>query len=202
MAASVSLPRSPAPAVRLEIRVGNGRPTLYEVGDGGFLVGSVPGCDLRLPGVNLPPVVCIVSRHAGGASLRKLAPVLPLLVNGRAVNAAYLNDGDQITLGSAEFLVAIEAPPPSESPSFEKPSLESGERLRLIEQREKELEGSRAEWHRRRAEFEGEFRRRTAQLEEVAGRLRQQESDLNAARAELERREQLFRGGNEGFLRR
>ena len=40
------------------------------MGDGGFLIGSVPGCDLRLPGTNLAPVICLVARHQNGASLR------------------------------------------------------------------------------------------------------------------------------------
>src|SRR6185437_12376361 len=54
-----SAPTAPPslPGVRLEVRPARGRAALYEVGDGGFLVGSVPGCDLRLPGANLPPVV-------------------------------------------------------------------------------------------------------------------------------------------------
>jgi hypothetical protein len=78
MTTPVGNPRSSSPVVRLEIRVGNGRPTLYEVGDGGFLIGAVPGCDLRLPGTNLAPVLCLVARHHNGASLRKLAPVQPV----------------------------------------------------------------------------------------------------------------------------
>src|SRR5437588_13114862 len=91
---------SALPAVRLEVRAGPNRPTLYEVGDGGFLIGSVPGCDLRLPGANLPPVLCLIVRHAGGASLRKLAPVQPITLNGRAVTSTALNTGDKITLGT------------------------------------------------------------------------------------------------------
>src|SRR5262249_2563336 len=87
---------SSLPAVRLEVRAGSGRPTRYEVGEGGFLIGSVPGCDLRLPGANLPPVLCLIARHAAGASLRKLAPVHPLTVNGRAVTSAPLTTGDTI----------------------------------------------------------------------------------------------------------
>src|SRR4051794_23953156 len=87
-----SSPPSPTlPTVRLEVRPARGRSTVYEVGDGGFLVGSVPGCDLRLPGTNLPPVLCLIARHAGGASLRKLAPVQPITLNGRQVTNTYLS---------------------------------------------------------------------------------------------------------------
>ena len=56
MAADAPVPSLPVCASRCA--PGSGRPTVYEVGDGGFLVGSVPGCDLRLPGANLPPVLC------------------------------------------------------------------------------------------------------------------------------------------------
>src|SRR5690348_8453285 len=93
---------SPGPIVRLEAR-GGGRSTVYEVGDGGFLVGSVPGCDLRLPGSSLPPVLCLIARHPNGASLRRLAPVQPIVVNGQSVGAAYLANGDRINLGSVEL---------------------------------------------------------------------------------------------------
>src|SRR5258708_40338328 len=65
---------SALPVVRVEVRAGKAKPTVYEVGDGGFLVGGVPGCDLRLPGPNLPPVLCLIARQPRGASLRKLAP--------------------------------------------------------------------------------------------------------------------------------
>src|SRR5262249_13363761 len=41
---------SPLPAVSLELRTGSALPTTHEVHDVGFLVGTVPGCDLRLPG--------------------------------------------------------------------------------------------------------------------------------------------------------
>src|SRR3954471_15634017 len=162
-----SNPRPASPVVRLEIRVGSGRPTLYEVGDGGFLIGAVPGCDLRLPGTNLAPVICLVSRHQNGASLRKLAPVQPVSVNGKPVAAAYLNDGDQITVGAAEVFVAIEAtaaagpepaPPPAGGSSL---PAELVERVRQFEKRVKELveknhelESNRAQWLRRRDEIE------------------------------------------------
>ena len=86
----------PLPAVSLELHHGSAPPTQYDLHDVSFLIGTVPGCDLRLPGANLPSVVCLLSRHAGGITLRKLAPVHPVLVNGRAVTATALNDGDRV----------------------------------------------------------------------------------------------------------
>ena len=122
--------------VRLEVRVGGGRPAVYEVGDGGFLVGTVPGCDLRLPGANLPPVLCLVARQPGGASLRKLAPVQPITVNGRPVSSTYLADGDRVGVGAAELVVAI-AIPEEAAPASPLSQLE--DRLRQIETREQAL---------------------------------------------------------------
>src|SRR5439155_14409781 len=68
----------PLPNLRLEQRHGSARPVIYEVSDLGFLIGSVPGCDLRLPGTDLPPVICLITRHAGGAAVRKLVPTQPV----------------------------------------------------------------------------------------------------------------------------
>src|SRR5262245_14969821 len=95
-------PTPPSPTVRLEVRVGSAQPVIYEVGDGGFLVGSVPGCDLRVPGVNLAPVLCLIARGAQGVTLRRLAPVQAIQVNGKAVSGTYLGHGDRIALAGVE----------------------------------------------------------------------------------------------------
>jgi hypothetical protein len=188
------------PAVRLEVRAGGGRPTVYEVGDDGFLIGGVPGCDLRLPGANPSPVLCLISRNACGAALRRLAPVQLIAVNGRPVSSAALNDGDRITLGLAEVVVSVA--PSAEPP----PGLD--ERLRTVEAREKELheqvaqlEEDRVIWYRRRDEVEGECRRQTEAVQEVSQRLRQAERDLDAAREDLEARERTWREANEEATR-
>src|SRR5262249_38289413 len=47
------------PEVRIELHRGGHPPVLFQVPEAGFLIGSVPGCDLRLPGTNLPPVICL-----------------------------------------------------------------------------------------------------------------------------------------------
>src|SRR5581483_8868971 len=67
-----------APAqLRLEVLRGSGRPIEFDVTDA-FLIGSVPGCDLRLPGTGLPPVICLIAPSADGILLRKLAPTFPI----------------------------------------------------------------------------------------------------------------------------
>src|SRR5262245_52976759 len=114
-AASPSSPKPPAPAgttlpdVRLEVRSG-GTTTPYTVGETGFLLGSVPGCDLRLSGTGLPPVLALIARQPGGVSLRKLAPIGVLLLNGDAVTGGVLNDGDRLTVGAVDIGVSVNVP--------------------------------------------------------------------------------------------
>ena len=97
------------PAVRLQMVGGQGRNIAYEIEDGGFLIGSVPGCDLRLAGSDLPPVVCLITRHSTGASLRKLVATFPIAINGRPISSSALSNGDRISLGPFEVVVQLEA---------------------------------------------------------------------------------------------
>src|SRR5438132_14179600 len=55
-------PHPAAPPVRVEVRHGAAPPVGFDVLGDEFVVGSVPGCDLRIPGANLPPKVCIIQR--------------------------------------------------------------------------------------------------------------------------------------------
>jgi hypothetical protein len=96
------------PVLRLELRQGTNRAVVHEVAEAGFLVGTVPGCDLRLPGSDLPPVLCLISRHEGGVSLRKLVPTQPVMVNGRPVTRSALAQGDRVTIGPVEIAVQIQ----------------------------------------------------------------------------------------------
>jgi hypothetical protein len=188
MAVSASGPDASSAVVRLEVRVGSGPRSLYEVGDGGFLVGTVPGCDLRLPGTGLPPVICLVARHAGGASLRKLAPVQPVAVNGQPVSAAFLSDGDRISVGVAEIVVAIE-PVADAAPAV------AGllERARLIEQREKELEELTRQLRQKDRDLSGArtgqdaISRRERELDVRTEELSRQEGEIAGLRRELNR---------------
>jgi hypothetical protein len=185
---------SPALAsVRLEVRTGAGRPTVYEVGDGGFLMGGVPGCDLRLPGGNIAPVVCLISRHARGASLRKLAPVQPIAVNGRNVGSTYLNSGDRITIGAVEVVVSLAAAVEADAIADEHFHEIAAREAELQAQRE-QLEKERTLWFRRRDEIETLCRRQTEEAEATSQRLRDQEDDLK-------RREQAWRLGEEDLDR-
>lgn len=189
MATPTASPARPAPGVhvRLEVRVGNARPTLYEVGDGGFLIGSVPGCDLRLPGTNLPPVICLIARHANGASLRKLAPVQPVTVNGQAVSATYLADGDRVAIGQLEVSVSLDgvSAVPLADPVSREREVEA-ETATLIRERDE----ARAELLRRAREVETLRSRPTAPVTDASLREREealgrQEQDLATLRREV-----------------
>lgn len=185
---------SPGAIVRLEVRLGAAPPAVYEVGDGGFLIGSVPGCDLRLPGPNLPPVVCLIARHATGASLRKLAPVLPIAVNGRPVSSTYLDDGNKLSVGPVELVVRI-------TPSEDEPALdeaELNERQRQLAEKERELEAARIHWHHRQEEIEAACKRRMEEVEARAAEMREQapllvQQQLDGRSEELDAREETLR---------
>src|SRR5258708_40272 len=102
-----------APVVRLELRHGSARPALHEVTGEEFLIGSVPGCDLRIPGSNLPPIICQIVRRADGLRVRKLAPTQPVMLNGQpVVTQAALAHGDCIQIGPVELYVHLALPEP------------------------------------------------------------------------------------------
>src|SRR5262249_5522884 len=107
---------APLPVVRLELVHAGARPTTHVVTDAGFLIGSVAGWDLRLPGAELAPGLCLITRDLIGVTLRKLAPVQSVLLNGRPVSQATLGDGDRVTVGASQLRVAIEAFAPAIAP--------------------------------------------------------------------------------------
>src|SRR5262245_35240231 len=96
-----------SPIVRLETHGGAGRTAVYEVSDLGFLIGSAPGCDLRLAGTNLPPVICLITRQANGARFRKLVATYPITLNGQPISNSVLSDGDRVTVSSTELLIRV-----------------------------------------------------------------------------------------------
>jgi chromosome segregation ATPase len=191
------------PVVRLEMRLGAKKPTAYEISDLGFLIGSVPGCDLRLPGVNLPPVLCLISRHPAGVVLRKLTPLVPILVNGQPTSGTALNSGDRITLGAIDLLVhvagSMSAPPSATKPASlltangHEKSASLNERERLLKEQAEELEADRAIWYRRRDQLEQECKELSESSAQTARKLQQQERELALARADVTEREQALR---------
>jgi chromosome segregation ATPase len=185
------------PRVRLELRHGRApegsRAASHEVTAAGFLIGSVPGCDLRLPGASLPPVFCLISRQPDGVALRKLAPVQPLLLNGQATASALLHDGDRITLGAVDLLVSITPAPGEEAATpaeARDTAADLAERERQVEEQRRELEADRVVWNERRQEIDRECRQRIELATTLSRQVQQQQQELAAARADLQTREQ------------
>src|SRR5262245_60183360 len=114
MTLTLTTPR--LPTVRLEVHQGGRNvPYLFEQID--FLIGTVAGCDLRVPGANLPAVLCLLARHPEGVSLRRLAATQVMLLNGQNVSRAELADGDRLTLGALDIYVRVAATEPATVPA-------------------------------------------------------------------------------------
>jgi chromosome segregation ATPase len=140
--------------VHLEVRHGAARPLLYAVTDAGFLIGSVTGCDLRLPGVDLPPLLGLVARGPDGVSIRKLVPTVPMTVNGKGTPNGPLVDNDRVTLGPVELVIHI-SPPPSDDEH----------KHADFQKQEEALHQERDHWQLQRAEQEKKLAERIRQTE-------------------------------------
>jgi len=195
-----------APPVRVEVRHGAAPPVGLDVTGDEFVVGSVPGCDLRIPGANLPPHVCSIHRGPDGVRLKKLAQALPILLNGSPLSPAgqaMLRHGDVISVGAVDLHVSIAFSVPEPvpmsypAPTEPKPDPRHEEwahkqrdleaRARAIEEQARELETDRVLWYERRQEMEREIRAAKEELD--ANRLRPAEDPAAAAelRAKIER---------------
>lgn len=142
-AALISKPDpSPADGPRLDVRIG-GRSASYPLDRDSFVVGSGLGCDLRIPGQQVPATFCRIDKTSDGLSLQSLSPTLPILVNGQAVSGdkpVTLTSGDRLTIGPADAVVRLPVPvarpklfvpidpPPKVEPVYLRPKLVTEER--------------------------------------------------------------------------
>jgi len=175
-----AVPADGLPALRLELRHGSAPPIPHDVASVSFLVGTVPGCDLRLPGAALPAVCCLLTRRTDGVELRKLAPIGALLVNSQPAGTQALADGDRITLGAVELLVRITPVARVREPAVRLLPLaptDLDERAghldalaKQLQEQTEELETDRVIWYQRREQVEQECRR---QQEEIAATRRE-----------------------------
>jgi chromosome segregation ATPase len=198
------------PEVRLEIRGAGARAAAYEMANVDFLIGSVPGCDLRLPGVESPLVLCIIARQPHGVTLRKLAPTQPLLRNGRPVTSTALTHGDRVSVAGVELLVhirsATSSPPQPDRQAtaslqqtaarqqqLDARAAELDKRQRLLEEQTADLEKDRVVWYQRREEMAREIQQRAVALPASANafpQLEQQVQELDAQASDLARQKQ------------
>src|SRR5580704_13347626 len=166
---NLSADRPELPRVRLDVRSGSGRPVSYEVGAEEFLIGGANGCDLRIPAPNLPPVICQIIRKADGVRVRRLTPVLPVLLNEAALPANSpipVNSGDTISLSGLDITISIqhtglivptfvplEAESSADSSPSESPPHDLTDTHRQLDDRRRLMDGDEAarreEWKRK-----------------------------------------------------
>lgn len=169
--------------VRLEVRLPGSRPSFHEVTAVEYLIGSVAGCDLVIPGPDLPPVLGVIARTDDGIRLRRLAPNLKLTVNGKTIHHAPLTNGDSIGIGNAEICVhmpamaAMPAPVAAKVGAAGRPwsfNIPIGERASVVD---------------RPIDTSGAMR----QLQQETDRLQQQSHDIAARQRALDEEEQTRR---------
>lgn len=181
------------PEVHLEVRQGAGRNARYALDHVDFLIGAVPGCDLRVPGADLPPVICLITRQPGGAKLRKLAPTQLLLVNGATAANADLADGDRITLGALDIFVhvqaAAEAAGASEAkePRTGKSKQDLQKQLQSLRAQVVSLQEERAAFAAERQQQHEELQQRQQQLDEQAAELEREKTCWYQRREEMQK---------------
>jgi chromosome segregation ATPase len=190
-------PRSPG--VRIEVRNGGGQPVAYEVADAGFLIGSVSGCDLRLPGANLAPVIGLITPGAEGTRFRKLAPAQAVLVNGQPVSQAVLGDGDFLTLGKIELRVSLSSAatgparkikPAERGPVVPAAGAELTEQVARarhhLQQQVDEFRAQVAAFHKEQKQLEEEDQARRQELSERQAQLDARHKQLDEQAREIE----------------
>ncbi|HEX3151179.1 MAG TPA: hypothetical protein VHR66_24085 [Gemmataceae bacterium] len=197
-----------APPVRVEVRHGAAPPVGLDVTGDEFIIGSVPGCDLRIPGANLPPQVCAIRRGTDGVRLQKIAQALPILLNGSPIapaGQAMLRHGDVISIGAVDvyvsiaFSVAEPAPMAFPLPDEVKPGIdfrheewarkqrELESRAKAIDEQARELEADRVLWYERRQEMEKEIRSAREELEANRRKPAEDPTFLAELRTKIER---------------
>lgn len=75
------------------------------------IIGKSRGCDLVLEAPDISSLHCVISRHAGGYSLRDCNSRAGIRLNGDAIEEASLHDGDLLQIGPFSFQLAL--PPAS-----------------------------------------------------------------------------------------
>jgi chromosome segregation ATPase len=199
------------PEVRLDVRVGSARAVGYDLTRGEFLVGGADGCDVKLPGSHLPPVIAQFGRTADAVFVRRLSPAFPILLNGRPLSGSdpvRVHSSDRVAVGSADIVVTVNGKGHIR-PTFHEvssaplaPRVASGPLAERVEhekvaldqyrdqlaQQAKELEADRVAWYRRRQEIEAEVRQ--VQESVTAGtRLADREAWLTKREQEVAARE-------------
>ncbi len=192
------------PAVTLEVRQGAARSASYALDAVDFLIGSVPGCDLRLA-ADAPGVLCLFARHPAGAVLRKLAPTQSILVNGQAASVRELVDGDRVQIGPVEIHVRITPARPLQpaSADLDQAKADLAEHVQQFREQVIQFQHDKDAFERQRqkapadsaqhTQLQQELREREQLLEERSALIEQQKAELAKVRQEMaDVRRQLY----------
>jgi hypothetical protein len=96
--------------VWLEIRRGRARNLVRQVNSAVYLIGSARDCDLVLADAQFPQAYAYLFVNPTGVTVRRLGSGPDLTVNGDAVEATRVEDGDRIRTGPFEFCLRIDKP--------------------------------------------------------------------------------------------
>lgn len=96
------------PKLYLEIVKGSTEFPNRPVYEGVFLIGSGSNCDLRIGGSNTPAVHSILRADDGNVHIESLSRKPALRVNSQPCEAATLNDGDHIQVGSIQMIARFQ----------------------------------------------------------------------------------------------
>lgn len=103
----------PAEGPRLDVRMA-GRSATHAIGKAEFVIGSGIGCDLRIPGQQVPATFCRIDRRDDASlHLVSLSPTFPILVNGQPISPETptpLHANDRLTIGPADVTVRWHEP--------------------------------------------------------------------------------------------
>ncbi len=185
---------APPVPTRLDVRLHGGPAIGYPL-TGEFLVGSAPGCDLRLPDATLPPVVCQFSLGSDGVRFRRRADTI-IHHNGRPITdePIALAAGETLGIGAVEITFV------SPASTLLRPKLipvdDATQQQAALDEQARELEEDRRIWYRRRQEMEAEIeelrkqaagsgQQRDAQLQDRERAVSQREDELRKYEAEL-----------------
>ena len=90
------------------VRDGNSQPITIDFDGEEFLIGGAEGCDLKLPGSNLPATIALIQNTDNQPILRKLSPAVPIFVNTSPLTSNTilpLRIGDIISIGAVDLIL-------------------------------------------------------------------------------------------------
>lgn len=119
--------RPDLPRVRFGVRTAAGRVIGHDFLGEEFLIGTAPGCDLRLSAPGSPPVAVQFTRRPDGVRVRRVAAALPVALNDDPLptgGAVPVHHGDTLQVAGLVIGVHIPSPAvPEPGPAYLSPKL-------------------------------------------------------------------------------